>query len=243
MVTPAVSSASFVSAASAAAILPAARLRYADLPATTPQAAAQAQRHGGAPGAGGVDGTGAAGAATPVTLLITRKVAPGCHRDFQAWLRQGTLLAAGFPGFLGSGVLSPSEGSDTFQVMMRFADEGCLAAWERSLSRRMWLDRGAALTQSSEWQRVDGLELIFGRIADDGGPARWQRAIMVWMFLFPVALTFNTLLAQIPGLPVPLRVMATTMAQVPLMIYVGAPLINRLWQRYRYRVGRSRRND
>lgn len=47
----------------------------------------------------------------PVTMLVTRRISPQRYGDFLAWMRQGEILAAGFPGFLGSGVLQPPEGA------------------------------------------------------------------------------------------------------------------------------------
>src|SRR5690606_32360494 len=58
----------------------------------------------------------------PVTMLVTRHIAPERYGDFLAWMRQGEILAAGFPGFLGSGVLLPPEGGDQYQIVLRFAD-------------------------------------------------------------------------------------------------------------------------
>ena len=83
----------------------------------------------------------------PVTLLVTRHIQPERYGDFLAWMRQGEILAAGFPGFLGSGVLQPPAGGDQYQIVLRFDDEASLDRWERSLPRRMWLERGAALVR------------------------------------------------------------------------------------------------
>ena len=77
----------------------------------------------------------------PVTMLVTRHIAPERYSDFLSWMRQGEILAAGFPGFLGSGVLQPPEGGDQYQIVLRFNDEASLNRWEQSLPRRMWLGR------------------------------------------------------------------------------------------------------
>ncbi len=169
--------------------------------------------------------------AMPVTLLVTRHIAPEHDADFIAWIRRGILLAAGFPGFLGAGALSPTPGGDTYQVVLRFADSASLTRWEDSLARRMWLERGAALIKDSEVRRVDGLEAVFG--LHDRQPPRWKRAISVWLMLFPVSLLVNTLLADwVAGYPIALRVLCTTLIQVPLMVYLGSPLINRVLKRW-----------
>ena len=67
----------------------------------------------------------------PVTMLVTRHIAPERYSDFLSWMRQGEILAAGFPGFLGSGVLQPPEGGDQYQIVLRFTDEASLNRWEK----------------------------------------------------------------------------------------------------------------
>lgn len=99
----------------------------------------------------------------PVTLLVTRHIQPERYGDFLAWMRQGEILAAGFPGFLGSGVLQPPAGGDQYQIVLRFDDEASLDRWERSLPRRMWLERGAALVRGSEVRRARGMDGWFGQ--------------------------------------------------------------------------------
>ena len=171
----------------------------------------------------------------PVTLVVTRRVAPECHAEFQAWMRKGVLLAAGFPGFLGAGVLAPSEQGHTFQILLRFTDEECMNCWERSLSRRMWLEHGAMLMQSNEVQHLPGVSLIFGQAQGAVLPPRWKRASSLWLFVYPVSFFLNSsALLLFPDVPLALRVMMVTLVQVPLMIYVGAPLVNRVLRRWLY---------
>ncbi|MFA5488940.1 MAG: antibiotic biosynthesis monooxygenase [Candidimonas sp.] len=170
---------------------------------------------------------------SPVTWLLTRRIAPDRYDEFQAWMRRGILLAAGFPGFLGAGVLAPPPGGDQYQIVLRFTDPSSMEKWERSLSRRMWLERGESMIRASELMRVDGLETVFG--LREQLPPRWKRLISVWLVMFPTALTVNAaLLAPLGHAPLALRIMAMTMIQAPLMMFVGVPLINRLLGRWLY---------
>jgi antibiotic biosynthesis monooxygenase (ABM) superfamily enzyme len=169
----------------------------------------------------------------PVTWLVTRRTTPEKNDDFQVWMRRGVLLAAGFPGFLGAGVLAPPSGGDQYQIILRFNDSASMEKWERSLSRRMWLERGESLVRASELTRVDGLETVFG--LREQLPPRWKRVISVWLVLFPVALMVNTgLAAPLAHAPLALRVMAVTLIQAPLMMFFGVPLVNRLLGRWLY---------
>ena len=78
-------------------------------------------------------------------------------------MRQGEILAAGFPGFLGSGVLQPPAGGDQYQIVLRFDDEASRIAGNVLPPRRMWLERGAALVRGSEVRRARGMDGWFGQ--------------------------------------------------------------------------------
>lgn len=164
-------------------------------------------------------------ASIPVTLLVTRHIIPDRYGDFLSWMRQGEILAAGFPGYLGSGVLQPPEGGDQYQIVLRFDDEASLARWEHSLPRRMWLERGASLVQTSRIHRVSGMDSWFGptRYA----PPRWKQAISIWLVYFPMLLLFSLLLSeQLSALPIFWRVFFTTACMTPVLSYVGVPFIS-----------------
>ena len=79
----------------------------------------------------------------PVTMMVTRHISPERYADFREWMRQGEILAAGFPGFLGSGVLHPPEGGDQFQIVMRFDAPDSLHRFEHSLPRSSHIRRGS----------------------------------------------------------------------------------------------------
>lgn len=169
--------------------------------------------------------------AAPVTMLVTRHISPERYSDFLAWMRQGEILAAGFPGFLGSGVLQPPEGGDQYQIVLRFTDESSLNRWEKSLPRRMWLERGANLVKTSEVHRVSGMDSWFGtqKIA----PPRWKQAVSIWIAYFPMLLIFSLLLnEQLSALPVFWRVLITTLTMTPVLSFICIPFITRLLHRW-----------
>ena len=71
----------------------------------------------------------------PVTVAITRKVAPADTTQMIAWVRAGTAMAELFPGFLGAGWVRPRNASDEWHMLYRFADAASLGAWESSTER------------------------------------------------------------------------------------------------------------
>lgn len=165
---------------------------------------------------------------TPVTLMVARRVANGRYHDLIAWLREGEQLATDFPGYLGSGVLAPPADDDEFQIIFRFADEITLHAWEHSASRSAWLARGSGLFAQPHEHRVSGIDGWFG---DTGHvrPPRWKQAVAIWLAFFPVSLLFNFVLGPLLGeLSLVPRIMVSTLALTPIMVYFFIPLSTRL---------------
>ncbi|MGV2866734.1 antibiotic biosynthesis monooxygenase [Achromobacter sp. ESBL13] len=168
----------------------------------------------------------------PVTMLVTRHIAPERYSDFLSWMRQGEILAAGFPGFLGSGVLQPPEGGDQYQIVLRFTDEASLLRWEKSLPRRMWLERGANLVRASHEHRVKGTDGWFAPKAASA-PPRWKQAVSIWLAYFPVLLVFSMLVSEhLSVLPVFWRVLITSVILTPIMVFICIPVISRVLQRW-----------
>jgi antibiotic biosynthesis monooxygenase (ABM) superfamily enzyme len=164
----------------------------------------------------------------PVTLMVARRVAHGRYQELIAWLHEGEHLATDFPGYLGSGVLAPPPGDDEFQIIFRFADETTLHAWEHSASRQAWLSRGAGLFAQPSEQRVKGIDNWFGGNGLQR-PPRWKQAVAIWLAFFPVSLLFNFLFGTWLGdLSLPVRVLVSTLALTPLMVFLFIPLSTHL---------------
>ena len=163
----------------------------------------------------------------PVTLMVARRVANGRYQDLIAWLGEGEQLATDFPGYLGSGVLAPPPDDDEFQIIFRFANEQTLHAWEHSASRSAWLARGSDLFAHPSEHRVSGIDGWFG--AAGHRPPRWKQAVAIWLAFFPVSLLFNLLLGPLLGeLDLLSRVLLSTLALTPLMVYFFIPLSTRM---------------
>jgi antibiotic biosynthesis monooxygenase (ABM) superfamily enzyme len=164
----------------------------------------------------------------PVTLMVARRVARGRYRDFTAWLDEGRELACDYPGYLGSGVLAPPHGDDEYQIIFRFADAGTMRAWEHSASRRAWLGRGEGLFEAPQEYRATGIDRWF-QDAQGNTPPRWKQAVAIWLAFFPVSLMFQVLFGQLlAGLPLLPRVLVSTLALTPVMVFLFIPLSTRL---------------
>ncbi|UPQ83103.1 MULTISPECIES: antibiotic biosynthesis monooxygenase [Pseudomonas] len=176
----------------------------------------------------------------PVTLMVARRVRDGRYHDLLAWLNEGELLAADFPGYLGSGVLAPPPGDDEFQIVFRFANELTLDAWEHSASRRAWLQRGSDLFAQPHEQRARGIDTWFGH-NDITPPPRWKQSVAIWLAFFPVSLLFNLIFGGVLSeLSLVMRILISTLALTPLMTYLFIPLSTRVlapWLRTPPRAG------
>tara|TARA_R110001599_G_scaffold11351_1_gene54171 strand:- start:1266 stop:1841 length:576 start_codon:yes stop_codon:yes gene_type:complete len=165
--------------------------------------------------------------ASPVTLMVARRVEHGRYADFNRWLNEGRELAADFAGYLGSGVLSPPADDDEYQIIFRFSSSETLAAWEHSASRHAWLARGKGLYEAPHEHRATGLDAWFQ--TGSSAPPRWKQAVAVWLAFFPISLifqfVFGGVLADWALLP---RVVVSTLMLTPVMVFVFIPLSMRL---------------
>ena len=96
-----------------------------------------------------------------------------------------------------------------------------------SASRSAWLSRGSELFADPMEHRVSGMEGWFGAVGQR--PPRWKQAVAIWLAFFPVSLLFNfglePLLAELGLFS---RVLVSTLALTPLMVYLFIPLSTHL---------------
>ncbi|WP_205472007.1 antibiotic biosynthesis monooxygenase [Nocardioides sp. SYSU D00038] len=173
----------------------------------------------------------------PVTVSITRHVAPGHADEMLAWIRAGSALASRFDGFLGSGWVRPAVDSDRWHMLYRFADDASLAAWEASEQRRWWLGAAQGLVGESKVERFTGIEGWFDPPAsydvDDLRPApspppRWKQACVIFLVFFPLSLAVNWAATHTIGRwPLPLRVLTSVVVMTPVMTYLALPWITK----------------
>ncbi|WP_110181192.1 antibiotic biosynthesis monooxygenase [Nocardioides solisilvae] len=176
----------------------------------------------------------------PVTVSVTRHVAPDHLDEMHAWLQAGNTLAQRFPGFLGSGWVRPGEESTEWHMLYRFADPASLEAWESSPQRRWWLDAAEGKVESTRVERRTGIEGWFdepastevaGEAAAPSAPPRWKQMVVIFLVFFPLSLTANWVSGRTIGdWALPLRVLASVLVMTPLMTYVLLPFATRRMQ-------------
>ena len=181
----------------------------------------------------------------PITVAIEREVDSSMDRYAQAWVRHGVDLATHFDGFLGAGWVRESPETKRWHMIYRFEDRATLDAWEASPERQQWIAAGASFASESRVERRTGIEGWFDApdgvvVADDarveirqvtGAPPVWKQMIIVWLAFFPMNVLVSWLLAMIPGyaeLPLPLRLLISTVILTPIMVGAILPFITRL---------------
>ncbi|WP_375000875.1 hypothetical protein [Aeromicrobium sp. CTD01-1L150] len=155
-----------------------------------------------------------------VTMAARRLAVPGHAAELAFWARRLTEAADEFPGHRHSEVRRPRRGE--VQVSLTFASMQEAAVWESSERRRSLMAEGAELT--------DGTSTVSLALAQP--PGKLRTAVVVWLGLFPFALLLNAVGGvALDGLPLLVRTLVTTLVLVPLAVFVGIPVINRLWFR------------
>jgi antibiotic biosynthesis monooxygenase (ABM) superfamily enzyme len=177
----------------------------------------------------------AAPSSLPVTVVVSRRPAPGREAELEAWAHGIVAVAEKFPGHLAAQVFRPSPPDrDDLVIAFSFANADALSAWERSDERREWLEQGSELvTGVATTHAVSGFEGIFAHTPGHPvvPPARWKTAAIIALALYPMSLLVNWLLVpHLADLNVALRTLLSVAIIVPYMAWLGVPLLSR-WLR------------
>ncbi len=174
----------------------------------------------------------------PLTVAITRRVAPEDQMLMQAWVHAGTSMAERFDGFLGAGWVR--SGDADWHMLYRFDSSQSLARWEESTERKRWLRSAADLVEHRRTEYRTGIEGWFdeprSRDVDEPAPApppRWKQATVIWFAFFPTSLALAVLLGPLSASwHVVLRVLVSTLLATPWMTYFFLPLMTRTFSRW-----------
>ena len=177
----------------------------------------------------------------PVTVVISRRVKPGCEAAFEKFISGITATAMTFEGHLGTNVFRPNSPADNeYQIIFKFDRASNLQIWEESECRRQWLARAESLRlEPAKIRVITGLETWFTlpsprRITP---PPRYKMATITLLALFPliqlVGRIFAPLLNLFP-LPLLLRSLILTAITVLLMTYVAMPRMTKLFAKWLY---------
>ena len=165
----------------------------------------------------------------PVTVVVSRRPAPGRERDLERWAQGLLELASRFPGHLAGEVMQSHDAEGDLVVAISWANADAVHFWERSDERDSYLARAdELLVGPARPELVTGFESIFAPSASTTAVPRWKTAVVIALAIYPASLVVNLLLG--PSLAtwvLPLRVLATTVLLVPFMVWAGVPWLSR----------------
>lgn len=175
----------------------------------------------------------------PVTVVVTRRVRPGCEARYEAWLQRLLQDAQGLPGYLGSSVQRPAAtGPREYTSVFRFATVEHLRAFEDSDLRAHALSEVAPLVEAdAAWQTLTGLEFWFAAPAGTivPQPSRPRMAALMIVVVYLLVLTIGAgVAATAGGLPPALRLLLTIAIEVSLLTWVVMPWLTRRLARWIY---------
>jgi len=165
----------------------------------------------------------------PVTVTVARVVRPDRREAFERWADDALAKAAAFPGNLGATLLRPGAGSSEYHLVYRFADDECLAGWERSAERRRMLDQLAEMVDEERYARVSGLESFFTRPAQPG--PRWRLTVLTIIAVFAVTTVLQQFVMPfLSGWPLELRLLLSAVVVVILLGHVLMPTLTKVFR-------------
>jgi uncharacterized protein len=97
-------------------------------------------------------------ASKEVTIVISRKIKPGCEKQYDDWLRRYLMLEKKVPGYVGATIITQG-GTDSAirHIIYRFSDKASLDAWENSEEARKQIEE-ANKSSTRYYERATGLE-------------------------------------------------------------------------------------
>lgn len=177
----------------------------------------------------------------PVTVVILRRVKPGCEAAFEKFISGITATAMTFEGHLGTNVFRPTSPADNeYQIIFKFDRASNLQIWEESECRRQWLARAESLRlEPARIKVITGLETWFTLPTPKLilPPPRYKMATITLLALFPLIQLANlTLAPMLEFLPLPLvlKSLIITAILVWLMTYVVMPRMTKLFAWWLY---------
>lgn len=181
-------------------------------------------------------------AAAPVTRIARRRAQPGREAEYERRVREMFAAMGELPGFLGADLLPPARGDGAregeaggdYQVVVRFASEAALHAWDVSAARARCHARLREVAEGEpDYRRLSGLEAWFAPavVPATMHPPRARMAVVTWLGIFPtVSLVLWLVAPLLASWPFLLRTAVLTALIVAVMTWGVMPRLTR-WLR------------
>jgi antibiotic biosynthesis monooxygenase (ABM) superfamily enzyme len=181
--------------------------------------------------------------AQPIHVAITRRIKPGCEREFQTALKEFFARSLAESGVHGAAMLVPPPGSTSseYGIIRSFASAAERDAFYTSPLYLEWRNRIAPISESDpQIRQLHGLEAFF-RQGNPSPPPRWKMAIATYLGVVPVIMTLAlTLGPLIRSWNFVLNNLVFNACVVALLTWVVMPVITRLLGGWLYPAKRNR---
>lgn len=177
------------------------------------------------------------------TVIITHRVRPDQHRDYENWIEIIGSVCRNYPGHLDSQIIRPIAGlTTTYTIIIRFATCEQLQQWMGSRDRQQLIEQVRPLLADDDRFFVrSGLEFWFTPEGERVKmPIRWKQSLVTWSAIYPLVLVMPMLIRPLlDRLGVPNNAFLTTFfvtgTVVWLMTYVVMPRYTQLIRRWLFR--------
>jgi uncharacterized protein len=175
-------------------------------------------------------------ASKEVTVVVNRKIKPGCEKDYDDWLRRFLILGRKVPGYLGTTtIMETSTDSTVRHIIHRFSDKASLDAWENSEELRKLI--AEVDNYSTPYlQKASGLETWFTLpdLKAIVAPPKWKMAIVAFIGAYCISSLALYILSFFLGQEPLLINLFMNIILVIGLTYFAMPLLSRLLRRWLY---------
>lgn len=167
--------------------------------------------------------------AEQVSFIIQHKVKPDHHEAYEDWLRKTIKEAARYSGHMGTHVTQPANGSELYEIVVRFASRGDAERWINSGTRRELIREVAPHILEPETLDIkSGIDYWFTGATRGKSPPRWKQWLVTVSAIWPLSMLLPVVLERLFG-AVPalgtfgVRHLVSAMIMVGLLTYVVMP--------------------
>ena len=170
-----------------------------------------------------------------VTIVISRKIKPGCEKEYDDWLRRYLVLERKIPGYVGTTIITQG-GTDSAvrHIIHRFTDKASLDAWENSEEAFKQVEE-ANNYSTRYYERATGLETWFNLpyLKAVVVPPQWKMAVVTFIGAYCISSLVTLIFTYLRQSPFLLNTIMTVVLVVGLT-YFAMPLLSRSLRRWLY---------
>jgi uncharacterized protein len=176
-------------------------------------------------------------ASKEVTIVVNRKIKPGCEKDYDDWQRRYLMLGRKVPGYLGTTTImeASTDSAAIRHIIHRFRDKASLDAWENSEESHKLIEE--VNNYSAPYlQKATGMETWF-TLPDSKAiiaPPKWKIAIIAFIGAYCISSLAQYILSFFLVQNPLLFNLFMNMILVISLTYLAMPLLSILMRRWLY---------